>query len=103
MTGNSKRVTLDAWVNSRAFLECANNTVDLRQVLNLTRIENDFSSDLVFFNNTMRLSRFAQRHNPIDDGADPSLPGRVKRLVNVRRIGAGGADDAQAPHVQTLH
>ncbi len=51
----------------------------------------------------MRRSRFAQRHSPVDDSADPSLPGRVKRLVNVRHIGTGGADDAQAPHVQTLH
>src|SRR5918999_3649957 len=67
------------------------------------RIQNDLSCDLVSFNSPMGVSRCAQRHDPVDDGADLSLRGGVKRLGNVRHMGAGGADDAQAPHVKTLH
>jgi hypothetical protein len=39
----------------------------------------------------------------MDDRANLPLRRGIKRLINVRHIGSGGADDAQAAHIQTFH
>ena len=72
-------------------------------MLLLCRVKDDFSGDPILFDNPVRLRCFAQGHDPIDDGADFSFTGGVERLFDVRHAGPGGADDAQAAHVEALY
>ena len=51
----------------------------------------------------MRLHCVTQGQDSIDDGADFSLTSGVERFFDVRQVGPGGADDAQAAHVEALY
>ena len=72
-------------------------------MLLLCRVEDDFSGDPILFDDPVSLRSVAQGHDPIDDGADFSLMGGVERFFDVRRVGPGGADDAQTAHVEALY
>jgi hypothetical protein len=60
----------------------------------LRRVENDFSGNLILFDDSVRFRCVVQGYDSMDDGANFSSTRRVERFFDIDKIGSGGAEDA---------
>ena len=67
------------------------------------RVEDDFSGNLILFDDLVGFRGVAERHDSMDDGVNFSSTRRVERFFDIGESGSSGAEDAQAAHVEALY
>src|SRR6266481_2132483 len=65
------------------------------------RIQNNLPQGLIPFDDAMCFGSFTQRHGSVDDGANLTFSRGLNCFLDIGKMGAGGADDAQPPHVES--